>query len=79
MFLGTKVNKKSFVAQVRKFQMLLLLMMMMMTTEYFQEEDGVIGDGRMFQWASLVDNDRIFPCGMCFCGQLQNVSKSNVV
>ena len=25
-----------------------------------------------------MDNDRIFPCGMCFCGQLQNVSRRNM-
>jgi hypothetical protein len=28
---------------------------------------------------SLVDNGRIFPCGMGFCGQLQNVSERNAV
>jgi hypothetical protein len=50
MFLGTKVNEESFVAQARKFQMM-MMMMMITITECFQEEDGVIGDGRMFQWA----------------------------
>jgi len=27
---------------------------------------------------SLVDNDRIFPHGMCLRGQLQNVSRRNM-